>query len=227
METKQPVLRPALVAEAEITRVAAHEPVDLPILSARQQKALLRSPDRRSRLGKRDAALLAVLMGSGCRVGEAVRLRIQDVMPGPNGSLLLRLVTLKQRGSRGRPLRPIALLPPFVGPLRKWLAGSAVHTAPTYCVFPGRHGERLSVRAAQEAVMRHIRTVRAGFRVHDLRHVAAVDMLRGSSGNVWAVAKALGHVDTRQVSRTYSVYLTKDAMLVAEARSLAVKGRGL
>jgi site-specific recombinase XerD len=58
--------------------VAEDAPVDVPILSARQQHELLRQPDKRTRLGKRDAALLAVLVGSGCRIGEAVRLRVQD-----------------------------------------------------------------------------------------------------------------------------------------------------
>jgi len=203
---------------------------DVPVLSAHQQRELLRLPDKRTRLGKRDAALLAVLVGTGCRIGEAVRLRVQDVQQGPNGSLLLRLVTLKQRQRNGHaPLRPVALCPPFVSPVRKYLGTLASREHGTgFWAFEGRRGEHLSVRAAQDAVKRYIRAVRpVGFRAHDLRHVAAVDMLRGSGGNVWVVAKALGHVDTRQVSRTYSVYLVKDAMVAAEARSLAVKGRGL
>src|SRR5213594_3070071 len=86
------------------TRVETHQ--DVPVLTARQQRELLRSPDRRTSLGKRDAALLAVLVGTGCRVGEAVRLRAQDIQPGPSGALILRLPTLKQRRKNGlAPLR--------------------------------------------------------------------------------------------------------------------------
>jgi integrase/recombinase XerC len=207
--------------------VAEDAPVDVPVLSARQQRELLRQPDKRTRLGKRDAALLAVLVGSGCRIGEAVRLRVQDIQPGPSGSLLLRLVTLKQRARKGSPLRPVALCPPFVSPVKKWLAGSAVHSPPAYWAFPGRHGDRLSVRAAQDAVMRHIMAVRpVGFRVHDIRHTCATDILVASGGDVWITAKMLGHVDTRQVVRTYAHYLTKDAYRTAEARALGLKRRG-
>jgi Phage integrase family. len=65
-----------------------------------------------------------------------------------------------------------------------------------------------------------------GFRVHDIRHVAATDTLVGSGGDVWITAKMLGHVDTRQVVRTYAHYLTKDAYRAAEARALGLKGGG-
>jgi integrase/recombinase XerD len=201
---------------------ATHE--DATVLTPRQQRELLRMPDKRTRLGKRDSALLAVLMGSGCRIGEAVRLRVQDVQQGPNGALLLRVPTLKQRRKNGlAPLRAVALFSPFVTPIRKYLSV----TNPAYWLFEGRYGEHLSVRAAQNAVKRYIRRVRpVGFRVHDLRHVAATDTLTGSGGDVWITAKMLGHVDTRQVVRTYAHYLTKDAIRAAEARAMALTRKG-
>jgi len=208
-------------AEATVTRTET-EDSDVPVLTVRQQRELLRGPDKRRRLGRRDACLLAIMVGTGARIGEVVRLRVQDEAKGPNGSLLLRLQTLKQRRRDGRvPLRPVAILPPFVSPVRKYLASAR----PGFWFFEGRRGEHPSVRAAQDAILKHLRRVRPDLRVHDLRHTAATDTLRASGGDVWITAKMLGHVDTRQVVRTYAHYLTKDALRAAEARAAALSNR--
>ncbi len=193
----------------------------LPVLTVRQQRQLLREPDKRTRLGRRDAALLAILVGGGTRIGEVVRLRVQDVETGPNGALLLTIKTSKRRDGHRR---CIALLPPFVSPIQRYLTTAE----PRYWLFGGRHGEHLSVRAAQDAVNKHLRQVRASMRVHDLRHVAITTLLRASGGDVWLAAHRAGHTDSRQIMRTYGHHLVKDSLRAAEymATALAIKKKG-
>ncbi len=94
-------------------------------------------------------------------------------------------------------------------------------------MFDGRKGEHLSVRAAQDAVTGYIKAVRpAGFRVHDLRHCAATDVLTASGGDVWIASRMLGHTDTRQVVATYGHYMTKDVHRAGMARAQALSKNG-
>ena len=146
----------------EIVRTKVQDD-DVPILTVRQQREVLRLPDRRRRLGRRDAALLAILIGGGLRIGELVRLRAQDVERGPSNAILLTVKTSKRRDGHRR---CVALLPPFVRPVQGYQSSAQ----PRYWLFEGRRGEHLSVRAAQDAVLHHVRRVRADLRVHDLRH---------------------------------------------------------
>ena len=81
---------------------------DAPVLTVRQQREILRLPDKRTRLGRRDAALLAILVGGALRIGEAVRLRVQDVERGPNGALLLTVKTSKRRDGTSNPRSPLS-----------------------------------------------------------------------------------------------------------------------
>lgn len=194
------------------TEDAAH------VLTVQQQRALLRLPDKRTRLGRRDAALLAILLGGGLRVGEAVRLRVQDVEHGPNGSLLLTVKTLKRRDGHRR---CVALMPPFVTPLQRFLAKAA----PRFWLFDGRSGEHLSVRAAQDAVPKYLHQFRPDLRVHDLRHVALTTLLRASGGDVWLGAHMAGHTDTRQIMRVYGHHLVKDSLRAAEYMAAALTTR--
>ena len=200
------------------TKQQARTEDSLPVLTVRQQRALLRLPDRRTRLGRRDAALLAILLGGGLRVGEAVRLRVQDVEHGPNRSLLLTVKTLKRRDGHRR---CIALMSPFVSPLRRYLTTAT----PRFWLFDGRSGEHLSVRAAQDAVTRYVHQVRTDLRVHDLRHVALTTLLRASGGDVWLAAHMAGHTDTRQVMRVYGHHLVKDSLRAAEYMAAALATR--
>lgn len=191
---------------------------DSPILGRNQLKKLLRSPDKRTRLGRRDAALLAILCGTGCRVGEAIRLRRQDVEKLPNGRVLLTVRTLKRRDGHRRRL---ALMPPFVRPVLKHLAA----TAPSYWLFGGRKGEHLSVRAAQDAVSKHLRHVRPDLRVHDLCHTAITTLLRQSGGDVWLAVNLAGHETSRGIINIYGHYSVKDALRAGEYIAAADWGK--
>ena len=73
-----------------------------PVLRMEQVHALLGAPDCRTRKGKRDKALLAVLAGGGLRVGEATRLAVANVLQTRDGRLRLTFQTAKAREVRYR-----------------------------------------------------------------------------------------------------------------------------
>jgi len=181
-----------------------------PLLSDVQVRALLRLPDRRRRHGRRDAALLAILAGGGLRIGEAAALRVQDIERGPRGTVVLRFKTLKRRdGSK----RAVVLAGRFAKPVIDYLA----HADPRFWLLPGRGGrDHLDVRTVRTVVKSYLAKLgRPDLRTHDLRHQATTLMLRASGGNTWAVAKAMGWRNLRQLEATYSHYLDQDAHALA------------
>src|SRR5688572_24738422 len=94
------------------------------VLCPRELRALLQTPDQRTRLGKRDAALLAVLCLGGLRAGECASLVIRNVESGPNGIVRLRFRTLKRRNHWR-----LVSLPAFGGKaVRAWLNTRASDT---------------------------------------------------------------------------------------------------
>ena len=72
----------ALELDARIARVktSAGEQPTIAALTAEEYETLLGMPDRRTRAGKRDCALLYVLGDAGLRRSEAVRLDVDDVI---------------------------------------------------------------------------------------------------------------------------------------------------
>lgn len=182
-----------------------------PVLSAPELRRLLQAPNRRRRGGHADAALLAVLFGMGARVGEAVRLTRQDVEPGPRGTLVLTIRTLK---TKSHPLRAVVLDRPFVRYLRDYLAADD----PRWFLWPSRRSEAITVRCAQRRVMKYLAQIgRGSMRVHDARHTWITNLLRATNGNIFLAAKLAGHSDERQIVRTYGHLLLDDPIRAARA----------
>lgn len=182
-----------------------------PVLSAREIRRLLQAPNRRRRGGHADAALLAVLFGTGCRIGEAVRLTRQDVEPGPRGTLVLTFKTLKRRD---HPLRAVVLDRPFVRYLVDYLAVEN----PRWFLWAGRRSEAITVRCAQRRVMKYLGQIgRGAMRVHDARHTFITNLLRATNGNIFLAAKIAGHTDERQIMKVYGHLLLDDPIRAARA----------
>src|SRR5436309_728923 len=110
------------------------------VLRLGQVRQLLQAPDRRTHKGKRDAALLAVLVGGGLRVGEASRLTVGEVEQTTTGRLRLTFKTAKSRIEK---LRTVSLPGWAAVPVSGWLEESQ----PKLWLFPGNREEHLTVRA--------------------------------------------------------------------------------
>jgi integrase len=153
-------------------------------LDAGSVARLLASCDRRTRVGRRDFAILTVLSRLGLRAGEVAALRLDDV-DWRAGELI------RGKGSRQEQLP----LPADVGEtLSGWLARGRprCESAFVFTRLRAPHGG-LSAGAVSQIVRRACR--RAGLPVvgaHRLRHTAATEMLR-AGGSLTEVGQVLRH----------------------------------
>lgn len=177
-----------------------------------EQEALLAAPDQRTWIGRRDHALLLVLLQTGLRVSEAIGLKREDVVlaTGPH----------VRCWGKGRKERCTPLRPQTVAVLRAWLLERG--GIPSDRVFPNRRTGALSRDAVERLVARHAATAGAtspslrAKRVspHVLRHTTAVELLRAGVDRS-VIALWLGHESVE----TTQIYL--DADLQMKERALA------
>jgi len=172
-------------------------------LDARSVARLLSSCDRRTRVGRRDFAVLTLLSRLGLRAGEVAALRLTDV-DWRSGEVLIR-----GKGSR----RERMPLPADVGQtLAGWLSRGRPRCESVF-VFTRVRAPRggLSAGAVSQIVRRACR--RAALPVvgaHRLRHTAATEMLR-AGGSLAEVGQVLRHRG-RDVT---SIYAKVDRLALA------------
>ena len=182
----------------------------LTYMSRDETDALLTAPDRSTRLGRRDRALLLVAVQTGLRVSELTGLRCRDVVLAAGAHVRCR--------GKGRKERAIPLLPATVAVLREWLA--EVGGDPDDPLFPGPSGRPLSRDAVARLVTRHARTAahrRPSLAIkavspHVLRHTCAMQLLHHGV-DLSVIALWLGHESTR----TTDVYQHADLRLKERA----------
>ncbi len=154
-------------------------------LDSRSLARLLRSCDRRTRVGRRDHAIITLLSRLGLRAGEVAALELVDI-DWRSGELLVR-----GKGNRQERLP----LPADVGEaLAGWLARGRPRCESAF-VFTRVRAPLggLSPGAVSQIVRRACR--RAGLPLvsaHRLRHTAATEMLR-AGGSLTEVGQVLRH----------------------------------
>ena len=172
--------------------------------------AILSSPDRSRRIGRRDHALLLIALQTGLRVSELIGLRRQDVHLDPCAHLRCR--------GKGRKERATPLTRRGVQVLRAFLAERPGE--PHEPVFPGPKGAPLGRDAVRRLVTRHTATaagqcpslVEKKVSPHTLRHACAMRLLE-SGTDIATIALFLGH---EQISST-NVYLHAHLALKEQA----------
>ncbi len=149
-----------------------HERNTLSYLDLTEIKALLAAPDKRTWLGRRDHALLALMIQTGVRAPELTGLRIGDVHLG-TGSHIRVL-------GKGRKKRAPTLTGETVTVVRAWLKER--RGQPEDPLFPTRQGRALSRYTVGVLLAKHASTAAASCpslttkRVtpHTLRHTNAM-----------------------------------------------------
>jgi len=191
---------------ATISRVLAIPPkrTDTTIVSfltTDEVEALLASPDRATRPGRRDHALLLVTVQTGLRVSELTGLNCSDVTLGAGANLRCR--------GKGRKERCTPLTRPTAQVVRDWLTER--HGEPTDPLFPNRADGRLSTDAVADLLVKHLTTAAdrcppleaKRISPHTLRHTAAMTLLRAGV-DTSTIALWLGHAGTKvECSRFY------------------------
>lgn len=179
-------------------------------LQREQIEALVAAPDPATWLGRRDHALLLLMVQTGLRVSELTSLRVNSVALGAGAHVRCQG---KGRKSRCTPLRRDA-----VTALKAWL--DEQHPSPEDPLFPSSRGGPMSTDAVARLVAKHARV--AGSRCpsmaeknvtpHTLRHSAAM-ALRERGVDLSVIALWLGHESVE----TTQMYLHADLRLKEQA----------
>ena len=166
-----------------------------PALGDHQAKALLDAPDPQSLKGKRDRAVLAVLLYHGLRREEAAQLTVQDIHERRG----IKHLRIHGKGGKLRylPLHPIAL-----ERLHAYLEASGHHLeqakAPLFQAVRGRRsGQALGADGLYALVGHYARLAGIavdGLGVHGLRATAATNALENEA-DIAKVQQWLGHAN--------------------------------
>lgn len=183
----------------------------LPTFSTSQIKSFLKWKPKR-KCQRRLHLLILILLDTGCRISEALTLRVRDI------DMDNLLVTLDGKGSKQR-------IVPFSFELRK-----ALHR---YITEHSRKADSLLLASRNETqlgrrvMLRDVKRAckRLGFTppcrtLHAFRHSFAVNYLR-RGGSVFHLQKVLGHT-TLEMTRKYANLVTADLQAVHERVSLLV-----
>ena len=173
-------------------------------------KALLAAPDPCTWLGRRDHALLVLMIQTGVRVSELTSLRVDDAHLGTGAHIRVT--------GKGRKKRATTLTGETVSVVRAWLNERG--DQPDEPLFPTRQGRPLSRYTVGVVVSKHAATATAECsslktkRVtpHTLRHTNAM-LLRSKGVDIATIALWLGHSSTQ----TTHIYEHADPALKEQA----------
>jgi len=172
--------------------------------------ALLAAPDKTTRTGRRDHAMLTLAAQAGLRISELTGLTRGDVHLGTGPHVSCH--------GKGRKERITPLTKTTVAVLKAWLAERPED--PGRPLFPNRAGGQLSRDAAEKRLAKHLTTASARcasltakhVTMHTLRHTAAMRLLHAGV-DTSVIALWLGH----EQADTTQIYLHADLELKEKA----------
>jgi integrase/recombinase XerD len=157
---------------------------------------------------KRLHLIVLTLLDTGCRIGEALCVRVEDC------DLDNLLLTVTGKGGKQRRL-------PFSLELRRALVRHCANVHPQEFLFSTRRGRKLGRRV----VLRDVKALcgKLGFdpparTLHSFRHTFAVNYLR-RGGGVFHLQRVLGHASL-EMTRRYANLMTEDLQAVHQKLSL-------
>ncbi len=158
-----------------------------------EQRRLLRAAERAT---ARDRALVGVMLFTALRIGEAVKLDLDDLR------ISARKGEVRVRSGKGDAGRSVPLNAVLRAMLNEWL-GERKALEGEQAVFVTRRGGRLSARSADEAVRKLVADAGLEVSAHALRHTCLTNLVRAGEDLVM-VAEIAGHrrLDT---TRRYSL----------------------
>ena len=197
------------LAAVRAPKVPRSLPKPLGIVSAKQMSdADLRAGEERPQwVLARDAAVLALLYGSGLRISEALSLRRKDVpVPGAGDVILVT--------GKGNKQRMVPVLQNVLQLIADYLKLCPAEIAPNAPIFIGARGGPLSPRIIQLAMarLRGALGLPDSATPHALRHSFATHLL-ARGGDLRAIQELLGHASLS----TTQIYTAVDSERLLEA----------
>lgn len=182
----------------------------VPFLSRPEVDALLAAPDRQTRSGRRDHALILLAVQTGLRLSELTGLRPQDLHMGTGAHV--RVI------GKGRKERCTPLSKNTRSVLTAWM--KELPDAPGQALFPNARGGHLSAHGVHYLLAKHVATAaeacpslkRKRVSPHVLRHTTAMDLLQQGVEQA-VIALWLGH----ESIETTQIYLDADLELKQRA----------
>jgi integrase/recombinase XerD len=180
-------------------------------LTSPEIEALLAAPDRSTRLGRRDHALLCVTLQTGLRASELTGLRCGDINLGTGAHIRCL--------GKGRKERITPLTADTADIIRAWTRER--NGQPADALFPGPQGHALTRDAIRGIVTRHVTTATATapsladkkIGPHVLRHTCAMQLLEAGVDTA-VIALWLGH----ESIRTTDIYQHADLHIKRKPR---------
>ncbi|MDQ6746935.1 MAG: site-specific integrase, partial [Candidatus Dormibacteraeota bacterium] len=171
-----------------------------------EMRRLANTPDRATLKGKRDAALLAVLAGSGLRASEAAGLEMGAIRKQGKGWVVAVL------GKGQSEPRDALLTAEAYGLILDWVNARPILSQYVFTAFTGRGAGRAT--GAPMSATSIWRTVQTYATACDLAHIKPHDFRRflgtqlatdqpGRPGDIRKAQKALGHKSIETTARHY------------------------
>lgn len=180
-------------------------------LTRAEVEALLAAPNPHTWSGRRDHALLLVVVQAGLRLSELTGIRRESVVLGSGAHVRVL--------GKGRKERATPLTRQTAAVLKAWLQEIPANADAT--VFPSARGTRLSADGMQYLLAKHVATAAARCpslaqkRVtpHVLRHTTAMELLQAGVDRT-VIALWLGHesVETTQIYLDANLALKEQAL---------------
>jgi integrase/recombinase XerC len=195
--------RLAALAAVRAPKIAKTLPKPLPVAEAKRvpDTSLRAGEEREPWILARDAAVLALLYGSGLRISEALGLKRKDA-PEPGMSDAVTVI------GKGNKARMVPVLPSVAQAVADYLQLCPYRLSPQGPLFVGAKGGPLSPRVVQLAMAR----LRGALGLpdtatpHALRHSFATHLL-ARGGDLRSIQELLGHASLS----TTQVYTKVDA----------------
>jgi site-specific recombinase XerD len=168
-------------------------------LTEKQAGQLINAPTPKTLKGKRDRALLGLLVGCGLRRRELSNLSVQDIQQREG-----RWVIVDLEGKHGR-VRSVPVPPWVKVAVDDWLAAVNFTDGRIFCAV-NRHGKITSRTISEQAVLDNVRQYGKqigleDIRPHDLRRTCA-KLCRNRGGELEQIQLLLGH-SSIQITEQY------------------------
>ena len=164
-----------------------------------QASDLLNAPNPATLKGKRDRAMLALLIGCGLRRAELLGLNVKDVQQREGRWVIPDLV------GKGKRIRTVPVPAPVKARVDEWLAAAAIEEGKIF--RPVNKGGRVTgnaindEKAVWQVVLKYARQTELGkLSPHDLRRTCA-KLCRKAGGDLEQIQLLLGHASIQTTER--------------------------